>query len=97
MLMTVMTPLTLLLFGLSLVYYLVFFPRKKDERTNQILRLSYSRAYYVLLLGLLVCFILARIPSLHLQDESFKNAILIALTAAQAAMTVSMIYYNRKI
>ncbi|WP_246070765.1 SAM-dependent methyltransferase [Paenibacillus kobensis] len=97
MLMTIMTPLMLLFFALSLVYYYAFFPREKDERTNQILRLSYSKAYYVLLFGLLVCFILGRIPTLDLHDDAFKNSILFALTASQAAMMASMVYYNRKI
>lgn len=95
--MTIVTPIILLAFGVSLVYYLFVFPREKDERRSLILQSAAAKAYFVLLFGIAVCIILGRIPSLSFDGEPFKYGIVLCIAASALVYSSFTVYYNRKI
>ncbi|GFN31655.1 hypothetical protein [Paenibacillus xylaniclasticus] len=96
MFMTYLTPLALLIFGLSALYFAFIFPRGKDERTSIILKSAYQMAYYMMLIALAVLFIVAKYSGLESLNEHFKEAVMVVLLVAHLTFVVSAIYYNQK-
>jgi len=94
--MTYLTPLALLIFGLSVLYFLFAFPRRKDERSNAILKSSYQLAYYTLLFALVLLFAAAKFSGMEWLDDHFKEAVMVVLLAAHLAFVASAVYYNWK-
>jgi|GEM_PF-1153620 hypothetical protein len=95
--MTIMTPIILLAFGVSLVYYLVIFPKEKDERRSRILQIASEKAYLVLVFGIAMCIVLGRIPSLSFEGETFKSGIVLCIAISGIVYSCYTVYYNRKI
>ncbi len=94
--MTYLTPLALLVFGLSALYFAFIFPRGKDERTSTILKSAYQMAYYVMLIALAILFIVAKYSGIDSLDEHFKEAVMVVLLMAHLTFVASAVYYNWK-
>ncbi|GIQ69118.1 hypothetical protein DUZ99_10265 [Xylanibacillus composti] len=94
MFMTYLMPAALFIFALSGVYFILIFPRERDERSNLILKHAFQNAYYVMLAALLVTFVLSKL--FEVVDEHFQEAVLVDVLAAHLTVMLTAIILNRK-
>ncbi|MCK6151864.1 hypothetical protein KZX62_21810 [Paenibacillus silvae] len=94
--MTYLLPAALFIFFLSSLYFLLVFPREKDERYNLIMMYSFKYAYYALMAMLLATFIFSELLNFEFVNEYFTEAILVDLLISHLAFTLTAIILNKR-
>lgn len=94
--MTYLMPAALFVFMLSTVFFILVFPKEKDERYQMIVLHAFKNAYYVLMVALLVLFLFSKWPSFEVLNEYFKEAILVVLLVSHVTFTLTAIILNRR-
>lgn len=96
MYMVVLTPLALLFWGASILYFRFVLPKEKDERMDIIFKAAYKNAYSLLLIGIAFLFLLTKFSAMNVDLENFKNYILIILLISSVAYVSTVVYLNKK-